>query len=299
MSIKFGVIAEIHYSNGTVQSSLGNEYRQYSTADARLQDFLEVMEARGDVSFCLQIGDLIDAGTGNRATDLAAVVNRYDTDYSGTVWNSLGNHENSLFPGTVGNKFSDYWTTMDTAARPGTRENEWDPDGKGVAAYTFDSSNIRFVSMFTGFGTTASQDGASQAAWLTGVLTTSLPCVVFTHYPLGGMFPVSGYAAVQAILEAAGNVQLVINGHVHRSGITGIHPLKYEYVNDILHYHCRASVLGAEDGYSSDTATVADSAYYLFDLQHTAYLGDNQMRCNLTVTAYRKGLGKTQHTFRI
>ena len=131
MGIKFGVITDVHYRDGTAQAfwTLGDDqYRQFSTADARLQAFLEAMEAEGDVSFCVQLGDLVDASSGDRAADLAAALNRYDTDYSGAVYNVLGNHEETLFDGTAGDEFSDYWTTMDTAASAPSRENEWNPD---------------------------------------------------------------------------------------------------------------------------------------------------------------------------
>jgi len=302
MSITFGVITDVHYNNGTAQELWGSgpvldeQYRQYSTADDRLKEFLEEIETQS-ADFGIQLGDLVDDGTGNRATDLAAAINRYDTDYSNSVWNVLGNHEASLYDGSGGNAFSDYWTTMDTAANVGSRENEWDPDGDGTAAYTFEEGGVRFVVLYaTGIGDAQSPGAVDIDTWLSTVaLDTTNPVVVFTHgslvdtgYEYGH---VDNYATIRGLLETAGNVQLVVQGHFHRNQISDW-VVPYQTINDILYFSCRGSVLGSDDGDSSDTATITDSAYYLFNITPNAIKGTNQQRANVAVTAYEKGVGK-------
>ncbi len=207
------------------------------------------------------------------------------------------------------NTFDDFWTEMDTASNAGVRENVWNPDGKGALAYTFDYKSMRFVVLFAaaaGIVNMESPDGVGIGTWLADIaLDTPKACVVFSH----GLLTDSNFdystqdnvATIRGILEAAGNVQLMIQGHFHRNGIEGYGtPVKsYQRINDILYYYCRGSVLGAEDGNSGDTATTADSAYYIFDVQPSSIIGDNQFRANVTVTAYEKGKAKSQDTFRI
>jgi len=307
MSIKFGVITDVHYCSGTAQEhwgggpNLDEQYRQFSTADARLKAFLDEMETQS-ADFCAQFGDLVDDATGNRATDLAAAINRYDTDFSNTVWNVIGNHEVALYDGSGGNQFSDFWTTMDGASSAGTRANEWDPDGDGTIAYTFEQGGIRFVVLFaTGIGDAKSPDSVAINTWLSDTaLDTTKPVVVFVHGCLTVVPNEYGYvdncATIRGLLEAAGNVQLVVQGHYHRNQLW---TKPYETINDIIYFSCRGSVLGVADGWSSVTATTADSAYYLFDILTNAYEGTSQPKANVTVTAYEKGVGKTQDAFLI
>ncbi|MCP4566835.1 MAG: hypothetical protein GY841_04550 [FCB group bacterium] len=312
MGIRFGVITDVHYNEGTaselwggVLSYLDTQYRQYSTAKDRLVSFLSDMEVEA-VDFCVQLGDIIDAGSDERDSDISDAVYQYDTHYSGTTWNVLGNHESERWSGSGANTdLSDYWTAMDTAANSGTRANEWNPDGRGTAAYTFDYKQVRFVVLFAEGANNDlhSQDEVEELTWLSGTaLDTTLPVVVLTHasltpenatYPYGW---VDNAAAVRTALEAAGNVQLVVNGHFHRNSIDDW-TVPHQTINDILYLNLRGSVLGAGDGDSSDTATVADSAHYLIEIIPNAVLGDTNPRANVEVTGYYKGKNKEPNKY--
>ena len=305
MGVKFGYITDVHKNLGTAQSlwnpvgPFDAQYRQYSTADARLQEFASDMEVAG-AGFCVQGGDLTDANTNSRYSDLSDAICITDTYYSSDFWHTVGNHEGLV---VWLNDISDMWTQLDTAANAGIRENEWNPasDITGPLAYTFDKNGIRFVVLYADGGILDSPAGAGERNWLTSkALNTDKPVVIFTHAllrPVDYSYAVvDDYIAVNSDLVAAGNVQLVIQGHFHRNQIEDFTD-HWETHSDIIYFYGRGSILGAEDGDSGDTATTADSAYYLFDVIPNAYIGDNQMRANVTVTAFRKGKNKPQDTF--
>lgn len=320
MAIAIGVIFDIHHRDDIAQYQWGTgplrdaQYRQYSTAEARATAFVNQMNTAGAELLILG-GDSIDAHSSNfSGTDAqrkAAVEARLDelivitdTFTGGDVLFAYGNHEKTVWTAAqaVDLTPADFWTKVDTGGNIGARANEWNGDGDGTLSYTYDKDGIRFVVLYIDMiNGLASPGGVDQTTWLEGTaLNSSLPTVVIVHYTLSPTSYAYGYptayASIRSSLENNGNVQLVIQGHYHRNGIDGWTPV-YEWRNDILYYFCRGSVLGAADGISSATATISDSAYYLFEIQPDAYYGDGKMRCNVTVTAYEKGIGKSQDRF--
>ena len=301
MGYKLGVIADVHFAVGTDQYyfAIDQQYRQTSTARVRLDEFASDMEVE-QADACIQTGDLIDYISNDKYSDLSDAIASIEQFTNGSFWHTLGNHEmsNDLWVSDV----SDMWSALDVAANAGARENEWNPESDitGPLAYTFDDKNIRFVILYTPGGSFQSQFGSDAYGWLNNVaLDTTNPVVIISHARLRpndyAYSYVTDYEKLNSDLADAGNVQLVIQGHYHRNQIRDRDPGPWEYWechSDIVYFYCRGSVLGADDGDSSDTATVADSSYYLFDINTDAYMGTNQMRANVEVTAYRKGKDK-------
>lgn len=313
-----GYITDLHHRDDIAQQlwTLGDDqYRQFSTAEARLTAAVAVFNA-ASAEYMILGGDMIDghglnyAGTdANRKTAVEARMDDLivitDTFNGEVIW-VYGNHEASAW--TAANSVdltpADFWTKVDTGSNPVTRANEWNGDGDGTLGYTFEAGGIRYVIIYaSGSGDLESPGDVEERTWLNGTaLNTTLPVVVISHATLtdvpNAYGVVDNFATIRGDLEAAGNVQLVIQGHYHRNSIRHFSD-PFETINDILYVSGRGSVLGASDGNSSATATIVDSAYYLFDIKPNAYLGGSQAKANVTVTGYEQGTGKFQDTFKI
>jgi len=308
-------IYDIHNRKDIAQQFWGtgdDQYRQFSTAEARLTAAVTASNVAG-ADYLIIGGDAVDGHSqdyeGTDADRKIAVQARLDeliaiTDtFSGEIIWVLGNHEIFawLAEYSVDLTPADFWTKVDTGSNGVTRANEWNPDVDGTLAYTFDAGGIRYVVIYAHGSFDLQSPGAvEERTWLSTAINTTLPVVVISHATLtdtpNTYGVVNNAATIRADLEAAGNVQLVIQGHYHRNSISG-YTVPYQTISDILYVSCRGSVLGADDGDSSDTATTADSAYYLFDILPDAYLGDSRPRANVTVTGYEQGKNKEQDTF--
>jgi len=287
-----------------------NQYRQYSTAAAR-QDAAEVTFGAEPVELILDLGDMVDLHQNNGLTNaeratagdtaMTAAIASYDA-LNIPFATTYGNHEWLLYDDDTGdlNNRADYWTIVEAATNVITKENEYNPpDGYGTVAYTFDMLGMRFVCMLS-HDRTAMDAGA--LTWLTGTaLDTTLPCVVFFHVaPVKvpntyGYFVAADMATLQTALANAGNVQCVLNGHYHRQGIDTIHDegsTFYQKIGDIPYYSFAGAALGANFGDDSTTATAADSAYYVVDIDPNAVYGASQWTANIEVTGYARGLSK-------
>ena len=197
---------------------------------------------------------------------------------------------------------SEFWTAVDTGGNIAARANEWNGDGTGTLAYTYDYGGLRFVCAFasTGGNDLESPGGAEERTWLTGTaLNTEKPTIVLTHamfQPTDYSYStIDDYATIQDDLEGNGKVQFCVQSHFHRNSVSGYTPV-YNWISDILYYFCRGSVLGKTDG-AADNGAAADSAYYLFEVEPNAYFGDSKQRMAVSATGYLKGKSKTRETF--
>lgn len=280
--MKFGNITDIHdadiadaYWGG---GGLGPvQWRKYSTAGARLTAFCNAMQARGDVDFCIQMGDFVDGSANNTILErIVQVVT--DSNWTGLWYNMLGNHEQGIW----GLDFSDYESRINNSLYD-------DPYVQNSAdmGYSFDVEGIHFVVMFaTGLTGPGSPDWTAQDAWLIANLAaTSLPVVILIHAdPSGNLGDLSGYTTdhddeLRTIFENSGKVQAVISGHYHWAGFDIV-------INNIPYYHLRGSVL-------SDTSEDSHNAYYLFEIIPNAVYTANGMKANIKITGYEEGSGET------
>jgi alkaline phosphatase len=108
--------------------------------------------------------------------------------------------------------------------------------------YTFVSGGVRFVVLDASyksdgsdydhgnFDWTDTNIDAPQLAWLAGTLAASAqPAVIFVHQPLDGtgdLF-VKNAAEVREVLERAGNVLAVFQGHRHEGAFSTINGIPY------------------------------------------------------------------------
>ncbi len=316
-SVKIGIIADVHYDNSTppVEQYLfpagsgDAQYRQTSTADARMAAAMTTFESEG-CDFVVQIGDLINGMGSNNGFATAALTTITSIDiFSGVTWHVLGNHEAAMAHAGTINITTEFWDDLDTQASAGDRTlGPWQAAYNGVtddAAYYWEQNGIRFVVLEVTGSANSIENSAAQRTWLTdNALETTKPVIVFIHAGLI-VNPIYSYAnmseanaaTIRGLLEATpGQVQAVFNGHFHRNTIGGYGSDAIRtVVNDIQYFGLRGSVLGAADGVSSDTATAADGAYYIIDVLPNAY-GDPP-QANVTITGFLKGQSKSIDTF--
>lgn len=314
MSVKIGIITDLHKdkSDPLVEQSFwevpqgDDQYRQYSTADARYTAALAVFESES-VDIVINPGDLLTAGTSTGGwpeamDDLMAIRDATTRTFADT----LGNHERAL-DAAAQFSYTDFWAKIDGSNLPVVRENVWEADSDELA-YTFEINGIRFIilnanAVVQGGNTIGSS--VSQQTWLTDVaLNTTLPCVVLVHTLLteNALYAYANEknpATVRGLLEAtSGQVQAVISGHFHRNTIAGYgSEAVMEIINGIPYFNLRGSVLGAEDGDSSDTATTADSAFYTMTIVPEAV--GTPKRANIELIAYEKGIGKVYTSYMV
>jgi len=304
---KVAVITDVHHRDDIAQEYWqvfpgDYQYRQFSTAEVRLTAAVDQANTSGCNLF-ISLGDIVDQCYGNyagedldadiaaRLADCFAITDTFTGD---GIALAIGNHEKYLWGGVLVDDFDDYWGDVENGHNHVARTHRYsDVDGDSVG-YTFDYNHIRFVVMYA-YGNDINIS-STQLNWLhkgdgTGVLETDLPCVVLAHGVIyvDGVHDTQMYdtvgnsAVVTALFETAGNVKLVMSGHFHRNGIDGYDNQFANTVNGITYLALRGSILGAENGTSSDTATVEDSAHWVIEIED---VGDNW---NITVTGYKLG----------
>ncbi len=238
---------------------------------------------------------------------------------AGGVITVLGNHDLAMWGDlddvTDQDNLADYWILHDAEITNAvTRANEFGvadggkqavsaPDTTGyVTAYTYDTQGVRYVVMLT---TTGNIDvHADQLTWLADTaLDTPLPVIVLAHCPIYAPNVAFTYgvignsSAVTDVLDAAGNVRAVFCGHYHRNSMGGFGVPQVQRLNDIQYYCLRGDVLGANDGRSSATATVADGAHHGITIHPDAVMGTTHPRSNVVITGNARGLSKSLDTY--
>ncbi len=317
-SVKIGVITDVHYDNSTtpVEQYLFNlagadaHYRQTSTSDARMAAAMTSFESES-CDFAVQIGDLINGPGSVDGFATAALTTITSIDiFSGVTWHVLGNHEATMAHAGTINITTEFWDDLDTQASAGDRTlDPWQAAYNGVtddAAYYWEQNGIRFVVLEVTGSANSIENSASQRTWLSdNALDTTLPVVVFMHaglivnptYAYANMSNANA-ATIRGLLEATpGQVQVVLNGHFHRNGISGFGTDNlFEKVNDILYIHGRGSILAAQDGNVSVPAgTVADGAYYVIEIFPNAF--GNPAQANVVITGFARGESKPINKF--
>lgn len=289
---KIGIITDVHNSDRSDLEPEARpwklEQRWYTNAPTRMTNFAATMEARGDIDFCIDLGDIVDdqITSGQELTELTEITDALEADWTGDMHYVIGNHEIAIWYAD----FTDYeseitqtppdggnfWTTGKPAGYPDT------------TAYSFDNNGIHFVVMIGHAWDDPPTVEAAVLTWLDADLAaTSLPIVVFCHTYLStimgnGIAEYNDAADVQATLENY-NVQAVIQGHMHAV------PRKNDFLwvkNEIPYYHLRGNCSGPMDGSTPDTDVGKDPAFYVFDIRPDAAQGRDRVKANISVVCY-------------
>ena len=243
--IRFGMISDIHYAD---REPAGNRF--YRQSLSKVKDAVDEMN-RQKVDFMIELGDFKDqdaipneAQTLKYLTDIESVFQKFN----GLTYHVLGNHD------TDGISKQQFLERVENTGIPNTE-----------SYYSFSRKGIHFVVLdgdFTKEGKAYDHgnftwDDASIPAeemdWLKADLKRNkLPVIVFIHQMLDESKDVKqavqNAVEVRQILEQAGNILCVIQGHVHEE--------RYNLINGIHYYSVNAVVDG--DGPENSAYMIVD-----------------------------------------
>ena len=243
--IRFGMISDIHYAD---REPAGNRF--YRQSLSKVKDAVDEMN-RQKVDFMIELGDFKDqdaipneAHTLKYLTDIESVFQKFN----GPTYHVLGNHD------TDGISKQQFLERVENTGIPNTE-----------SYYSFTRKGIHFVVLdgdFTKEGKAYDHgnftwDDASIPAeemdWLKADLKRNkLPVIVFIHQMLDESKDVKqavqNAVEVRQILEQAGNILCVIQGHVHEE--------RYNLINGIYYYSVNAVVDG--DGPENSACMIVD-----------------------------------------
>jgi len=231
--IRFGMISDIHYAD---REPAGNRF--YRQSLSKVKDAVDEMN-RQKVDFMIELGDFKDqdaipneAHTLKYLADIESVFQKFN----GPTYHVLCNHD------TDGISKQQFLERVENTGIPNTE-----------SYYSFTRKGIHFVVLdgdFTKEGKAYDHgnftwDDASIPAeemdWLKADLKRNkLPVIVFIHQMLDESKDVKqavqNAVEVRQILEQAGNILCVIQGHVHEE--------RYNLINGIHYYSVNAVVDG-------------------------------------------------------
>lgn len=215
-SVRIGLVTDLHYAD---KPPVGSRY--YRETPAKLKEAIKRFET-DQPDFVVFQGDLIDSGKSLKQEK---------------------NHLQTIVQAISAIPFPKYYVLGNHCVDQLTKAEFLEGVGQKESYYSFDRGGYHFVvldSCFKSDGTpygrhnfkwTDANIPADELKWLQADLQqTELPVIVFVHQPLDlkdtDSHAVKNSSEVRKVLEAAGNVSAVFQGHSHRnhySEIGGIH----------------------------------------------------------------------------
>ena len=225
----FGLVGDIHYADKDVRIN-----RHYREAIGKLEQCVAMFNAR-KLPLTVMLGDFIDKAP-DKSTELAYLktIRQTFAQYAGDKHFVLGNHD-------LARLSKDEFLANCGAATPQRH-------------YSFDAGGYHFVILDAGFTKdgTAYDAGnfkwkdanipAAQQEWLADDLLKArakktIVCVHQNLHDESSIYGVKNAKAVRRILEKAGNVLAVLQGHDHQGA--------YAKINGIHYFTLKALVDGA------------------------------------------------------
>jgi len=218
-SLAFGLVTDVHYADAPTRGS-----RQYRDSLAKLQQAVAAFNLK-DLAFIAELGDFVDAGP-SKAKEIEHLhaVDKVYQAFQGPRHYVLGNHCLHAF------------TKNEFLAKCGAAVKK--------SYYSFDSGPFHFVVLDANFR----RDGAPYAAgnfswtdtwihppqqrWLADDLRQAAEkkTFVFLHQNLhqeDDPHGVKNAPQVRRVLESAGNVVAVFQGHMHTGGYANLGGIHY------------------------------------------------------------------------
>ena len=243
--IRFGLISDVHYAN---RESAGTRF--YNQSLTKVQEAIDWMNQE-KLGFVIELGDFKDqdavpneSNTLKYLTDIESVFQKF----KGPTFHVLGNHDMD------GISKQQFLERVENTGIPNTE-----------SYYSFNQKGIHFVVLDGDFtkdgkaydhGNFSWEDASipgEEIGWLKSDLKSNqLPTIVFIHQMLDDSKSVKqavqNAAEVRKILETAGNVICVLQGHVHEE--------RYNLINGIHYYSVNAVVDG--DGPENNAYMIVD-----------------------------------------
>ena len=234
-SIRFGIVTDIHYA---VKKPQINRY--YKQSLDKLSECVDLMN-KEKVKFLIELGDFKDEGdppSEEQTLQFLDTIEKEFQRFNGPCYHVLGNHdEDSISKQQFLNRI----------------KNDAFSEAKNY--YSFEKESFQFIVLDANYTSeNVSYDKGNfdwkdchipekQLEWLKSKLQSSkLPTIIFIHQRLDSFRSLRNYCPdnsnnVRKILEDAGNVLAVFQGHDHRGGFNSI--------NNIYYYTLKALIEGS------------------------------------------------------
>ena len=216
-SVKIGIATDLHFADKAPAGS-----RHYRESSGKLAEAVAVFKEQ-KVDFVVELGDIVDAApTVEVEIGYLKKIDAVIKSAGVPVHYVLGNHCVATL------------TKPEFFAVTGARESY----------YSFDVGGVHFVVLDACFNKDMEPYGRNNFAWTdanipqqeqdwlkTDLAEMKLPVVVFAHQRLD-LDPTESYAvkqspSVRGILESAGNVRAVLQGHSHENELNKINGIPY------------------------------------------------------------------------
>ncbi|HPS54308.1 MAG TPA: metallophosphoesterase [Sedimentisphaerales bacterium] len=261
--IRFGIVTDPHYSDCDTPQDSSRFFKQ--SLD-KMTECVELMN-KEKVDFLIELGDFKDAapqGNQPQTIEYIKTIENIFQKFQGPRYHVLGNHD------------------VDCITKQQFLSNIKNSDIQdGLSYYSFDKNGVHFVVLDANYHKEGTEYSAGnfnwtspnipqgQLDWLKQDLQQAKgPAIIFIHQLLDGQGDVyvDNSPQVRQVLEDAGNVLAVFNGHHHEG--------QYSLINNIHYYTLKAMIEGSGE---------ENNAYAIVELHKDD---------SLTVTGYRKAVSK-------
>lgn len=222
--IRFGIVSDVHYAD---KDPAGN--RHYKQSLAKMKECVNTMNTEG-VDFLIELGDFKDDSNPPNEKQTLQYLDTIEKElqrFNGPCYHVLGNHDedciskqqflsritNGHFP-----KAENFYSFEKKGFQFIVLDANFNPDGTPYDKGNFDWKKCHIPE--------------EQLTWMKDKLQNKMPAVIFIHERLDRFYSLRNFCPDNAdkarkILEDAGNVIAVFQGHDHRGGFNLINHIGY------------------------------------------------------------------------
>ena len=235
--IRFGIVTDIHYADRPTPASTTRFYRESIGKLSECIDFMNQQE----VDFLIELGDFKDQGVEPREEETLVFLSTVEKEFrrfKGPRYHVLGNHDHDSiskqqFLEGISNegfkKASNFYSFNKKSFHFIILDANYTSQGKAYDRGKFDWTDAHIPK--------------DQLEWLKSDLQRNkMPAVIFIHHrldtpPSDRIYCPDNADVVRKMLEDAGNVVIVFQGHYHEGGVSSL--------NNIYYYTLKAVVEGS------------------------------------------------------
>ena len=225
--IRFGIVTDIHYAD---RPNPDSSTRYYKESLGKLSECIDLMNQL-EVDFLIELGDFKDQGESPKEKETLVFLSTVEKEFrrfNGPRYHVLGNHDHDSISKQQ---------FLDNISNEGfTRASNY---------YSFNKNSFHFIVLdanYTSqgraydhgkFDWTDAHIPEDQLEWLKNDLhTNKIPAVIFLHHrldtpPVDKLYCPNNADIVRKMLEDAGNVVIVFQGHYHEGGVSRLNNIHY------------------------------------------------------------------------
>jgi predicted MPP superfamily phosphohydrolase len=225
--IRFGIVTDIHYAD---RPNPDSSTRYYKESLGKLSECIDLMNQQ-QVDFLIELGDFKDQGASPKEKETLVFLSTVEKEFrrfNGPRYHVLGNHDHDSISKQQ---------FLDNISNEGFI--------KASGYYSFDRNSFHFIILdanYTSqgrvydhgkFDWTDAHIPEDQLEWLKNDLhTNKIPAVIFLHHrldtpPVDKLYCPNNADIVRKMLEDAGNVVIVFQGHYHEGGLSRLNNIHY------------------------------------------------------------------------